>query len=496
MPPGRHARREGNHPQPSLSTRVPGETIKQSEKLPINDREGAYLPGAGSAGLILLRRSLPDRGKDIVVPKPVGALGVHLVCRTARVDTEPLRDRAEQFRRKLARRQNHLADLRLKRLQLLRERHHASMLLRQCLAQLNGLRFPTCARGFPAVAAPAPPPSAASTAGYAPTAAGCSHAPGRAPAPAPPSPPARLTPPAATPLPTSSPRSQQPRNLVPPQRPQEHPLARNRQPRSTVPAPTRCPTRVVPARRAVGGGPKARRVNERLQNMDRMPVPRLVVPAQPTAQPRKHMARKVRHPNRVQDYKTLLVRNKPQTRAALTVPPTDPTVPGRTAPRRSPRQRAAHDSTLPVAHKMPEALANRRRQAETMKPLQNRMQQNTLRAFRQLNRNRLQRRQRTRKRCRYRPVNLQPKPSRRAPTAAATTRPTQRRKLDQPCPRKSAKQSTRRNVLQPTRTAPPIPALAERKRYLRAAPLEVRRQQPPDNSPRISASSVQPMRRP
>ena len=238
----------------------------------------------------------------------------------------------------------------------------------------------------------------------------------------------------------------------------------------------------MPARRAVAGfaTQRAGLIDKRFQQVDRMPVPRLVVPAQPTAQPRKHMARKMRHTNRVQDQKALLVGNKPQTRTTLPVTPTDPTVPRRTAPRRSPRQRATHDPTATVSHKMPEALANRRRQAEIMKPLQNRMQQKPIRSIRDRNRNRLQRRQRTRKRRRDRPLNLQPNPSQRAPTAAATTRATQRRKTDQSFSRKLAKQRTSRNVLQSTRTVPPVPALAKRNRYLRAAPIRVRRQKPPD----------------
>ncbi len=190
----------------------------------------------------------------------------------------------------------------------------------------------------------------------------------------------------------------QPRNRIPPRRPQEHALARNRQPRPTISAPTRRLTRIMPARRVVAGARKAGLVDNPFQQLDRMPVPRLVVPAQPTAQPRKHTARKMRHTNRVQDQKALLVGNKPQTRPGLPVTPTDPAVLRRTAPRRSPRQRAARDPAATVSHKMPEALANRCRQPETMKPLQNRMQQKTVRSFRDPNRNRLQRRQRSRKR--------------------------------------------------------------------------------------------------
>ena len=49
----------------------------------------------------------------------------------------------------------------------------------------------------------------------------------------------------------------QPRNRIPPRRPQEHALARNRQPRPTIPAPTRRLTRIMPARRVVAGARKA-----------------------------------------------------------------------------------------------------------------------------------------------------------------------------------------------------------------------------------------------
>ncbi len=74
-------------------------------------------------------------------------------------------------------------------------------------------------------------------------------------------------------------------------------------------------------------------------------------------------------------------------------PSLQPIQPSRDAQRHAaaPRQRAAHDSTLPVPHKMPDALANRRRQGESLKPLRIRIQQKPLRALRYLNRNRLQR---------------------------------------------------------------------------------------------------------
>ncbi len=182
------------------------------------------------------------------------------------------------------------------------------MRVRHFPAQSTGLRLqPIPFACFPPPTPPALPPSAASSAPCAPKGSGCSHAPGPALTAAPPT--------------TSCPPK--PRSRIPPRSTQEHTHARNRQPRPPIPAPTR----VMPARRAVAGARKARRIDKRFLQMDRIPIPRLVVPTQPTAPPQNHMARKMRHPNRVQDQKMLLVRKKPRTRATLPLTPTDPTVP-------------------------------------------------------------------------------------------------------------------------------------------------------------------------
>ena len=84
------------------------------------------------------------------------------------------------------------------------------------------------------------------------------------------------------------------------------------------------------------------------------------------------------------------------------------------------------------------------------------------------------------KRLRYRPVNLQPDTRRRALPTASAARVLQRREPDQTFSRKLAKQRTRGNILHSATAVPPPPALAQRNRKPRAAPLRVRRQQRTD----------------
>ena len=83
-------------------------------------------------------------------------------------------------------------------------------------------------------------------------------------------------------------------------------------------------------------------------------------------------------------------------------------------------------------------------------------------------------------RLRYRPVNLQPDTRRRAVPTASAARVLQRREPDQTFSRKLAKQRTRGNILHTATAVPPPPALAQRNRKPRAAPLRVRRQQRTD----------------
>ena len=211
-----------------------------------------------------------------------------------------------------------------------------------------------------------------------------------------------------------------------------------------------------------------------------MAVSRLVVPAQAPRHKREHMARKMRNSDRVQDQKSLLVRHEPQTRTALRVAPADPTVPRLATQRRSPGQRTAHDPASAVPHKMPDALPHRRRKAEVVEPLQNRVQKLPIRALRNRHRYRLQRRERPRIRLRYRPVNVQPHSLRRAAPTTPSTRKTPRRKPDQIGLRKLPKQRARRNALQPTGAVSPVPELAKRDRKPRTTPLRVRRQQRPN----------------
>ncbi len=165
---------------------------------------------------------------------------------------------------------------------------------------------------------------------------------------------------------------------------------------------------------------------------------------------------------------------------ACRIIPSDPALPRRAAPRRSPRQRAAHDPAPTVPRKVPDALLHRRRQPEIVEPLQNRVQKLTLRALRNRYRNRKQRRQRTRKRLRDRPIHLQPHPRRSAAPTAPPARTLHSRKPDQTFSRKLAKQRTRGNILHSAAAVPPAPALAKRNRKPRAAPVRVRRQQRTD----------------
>ena len=239
-----------------------------------------------------------------------------------------------------------------------------------------------------------PAPSAASSARCAPIAVGCSHAPGPA----------------------------------------------------FAPRPARRLPGVTPARRAVAVVRNASRIVNRFQRMDRMPKGRLAVPAQPMARPREHMSCMMRHPNRVQDRKTLLVRNKLQTRAAL--PVTQPIQLSCAAPCpaeapvseqptiRPSRSRTRYPRLSPTGVDKPRQ-GNRSRTAcgETVRSRCN------------LNRNNLQRRQRTRNRRGYRPVNVWPSPIRHSPTEAAKTRATQCRKPGQAFPRSSHAESHAAEVM-------------------------------------------------
>ena len=177
-----------------------------------------------------------------------------------------------------------------------------------------------------------------------------------------------------------------------------------------------------------------------------MPKGRLAVPAQPMARPREHMSCMMRHPNRVQDRKTLLVRNRLQTRAAL--PVTQPIQPSCAAPCpaeapvseqptiRPSRSRTRCPRLSPTGVDKPRQ-GNRSRTAcgETVRSRCN------------LNRSNLQRRQRTRNRRGYRPVNVWPSPIRHSPTEAATTRETQCRKPGQAFPRSSHAESRAAEVM-------------------------------------------------